>query len=87
MAVSGLGFGLYIAVDLALVLDVLPDRDNAAKNLGVFNMASAIPFSLAPALAPAILAVGGGSYGALYIAAGVSAVIGALAIVRVKGVR
>ncbi|HJP88190.1 MAG TPA: MFS transporter [Candidatus Limnocylindrales bacterium] len=87
MAVSGLGFGMYFAVDLALVLDVLPDRQNAAKNLGVFNMASAIPFSLAPAIAPAILAAGGGSYGVLYMAAGVSAVLGALAITRVKGVR
>ena len=34
MAVSGLGFGLYMAVDLALVADVLPDEDTAAKDLG-----------------------------------------------------
>ena len=26
MAIGGLGFGLYMAVDLALVADVLPDR-------------------------------------------------------------
>lgn len=87
MAMSGLGFGMYLAVDLALVLDVLPDKENAAKNLGVFNMASAIPFSLAPAIAPTILALGNGSYGALYAAAGACAVIGALAIMPVKGVR
>jgi len=87
MAIGGLGFGLYVAVDLALVVDVLPDQDNAAKDLGVFNMAGALPFSIAPGVAPAILAIGGGSYGVLYGVAGVCAVAGALTILPVKRVR
>jgi MFS family permease len=87
MAIGGLGFGVYVAVDLALVVDVLPDSDNAAKDLGVFNIAGALPFSVAPAIAPAILALGDGSYGVLYAVAGVWAVIGALAILPVRGVR
>jgi MFS family permease len=87
MAISGLGFGIYVAVDLALVVDVLPDRDNAAKDLGVFNMAGALPFSIAPAIAPAVLAIGSGSYAILYAVAGVCAIIGAVAILPVKGVR
>ena len=45
------------------------------------------PFSIAPAIAPAILAIGSGSYTALYAIAGVCAVIGAVAILRVRGVR
>ena len=76
-----------MAVDLALVADVLPDLDNAAKDLGVLNMAGALPFSIAPAIAPAILAIGGGSYGVLYAVAGVCAIIGAAAILPVKQVR
>jgi MFS family permease len=87
MAIGGLGFGMYVAVDLALVADVLPDQASAAKDLGVLNMAGALPFSIAPAIAPAILALGGGSYGVLYAVAGVCAVIGAGAILPVKGVR
>jgi MFS family permease len=87
MAIGGLGFGIYVAVDLALVVDVLPDKDNAAKDLGVFNIAGALPFSIAPAIAPAILAIGSGSYGVLYAVAGVCAIIGAFAILPVKGVR
>jgi MFS family permease len=87
MAISGLGFGMYMAVDLALVADVLPDRDSTAKDLGVFNMAGALPFAMAPAIAPAILAVGNGSYGVLYAVAGVCAISGAFAILPVKGVR
>jgi MFS family permease len=86
MAVSGLGFGGYMAVDLALVADVLPG-DAHAKDLGVLNIANALPFSVAPALAPAVLAVGGGSYGLLYAVAGVSAFLGAAAILPVKRVR
>ena len=51
MAIGGLGFGVYMAVDLALVVDVLPDSDNAAKDLGVLNIAGALPFSVAPGIA------------------------------------
>jgi len=87
MAIGGLGFGFYVAVDLALVADVLPDQANAAKDLGVMNIAGALPSSVAPAIAPVILALGSGSYGVLYIVAGVCAVIGAGAILPVKRVR
>ena len=87
MAISALGFGVYLAVDLALVVDVLPNRATAAKDLGVFNIAGALPFSIAPALAPAILAVGGGSYTVLYAFAGACAIVGAAAVLPVKRVR
>ena len=87
MAISGLGFGVFAAVDLALVADVLPHPGSNGKDLGVFNIAAALPFSLAPALAPAILAIGGGSYAVLYAVAGVCAILGAGAILRVKRVR
>ena len=87
MVIDGLGFGVYVAVDLALVVDVLPDKDNAAKDLGVFNIAGALPFSIAPAIAPVILAMGGGSYGVLDAVAGLCAIIGAFAVLPVKRVR
>ena len=86
MAIGGLGFGLYLAVDLALVADVLPEKSRG-KDLGVFNIAAALPFALAPTIAPAILAAGGGSYSVLYAVAGVCAVLGAVAILPVKRVR
>lgn len=87
MGIGGLGFGMYMAVDLALVVDVLPDADTAAKDLGVLNIAGALPFALAPAVAPALLSVGGDSYALLYTVAGASALLGALAILPVRGVR
>jgi len=87
MAIGGLGFGVYVAVDLALVVDVLHDKRSAAKDLGVFNIAAALPFSLAPAIAPAILAIGNGSYTVLYAVAGLCALAGAVAILPVRRVR
>jgi hypothetical protein len=51
------------------------------------NIVGALPFSIAPAIVPAILALGGGSYGVLYAVAGLCAVIGAFAVLPVKRVR
>jgi MFS family permease len=87
MALGGLGFGMYMAVDVALVVDVLPDPDQAAKDLGVLNIAGALPFSLAPAIAPVILHLGGGSYGFLFTVAGGCAIAGAAAVLPIKAVR
>ncbi len=70
-----------------IFLGTLAQSDNAAKDLGVFNIAGALPFSIVPAIAPAILALSGGSYGVLYAVAGLCAVIGAFAVLPVKGVR
>lgn len=87
--VSSTGLGIYLAVDQALVVDILPNRGkDAAKNMGVMNIANALPQSVAPALAPLLLAIAGGeNYTALFCAAAAIALGGALAILKVKGVR
>lgn len=87
IAVGGVGFGMYFAVDLALVADVLPDPSRAAKDLGVFNYAGALPFTIAPVVAPAILTAGGGSYPLLYAVAAGCAALGAVAILPVRAAR
>jgi MFS family permease len=87
MVISGVGFGTYMAVDLALVVDVLPDAKSAAKDLGLLNIAGALPFAVAPAVAPSLLALGGGSYGFLYAVAGGCALMGAAAVLPIRGVR
>ncbi|MEF2074585.1 MFS transporter [Consotaella aegiceratis] len=91
IAVSSLGLGVYMAVDQALVVDVLPDREtNAGKNMGVLNIANAVPQSIAPAVAPLILSIGSptaSNYPLLFAVAAACAFLGALAIAPVKGVR
>lgn len=87
--ILGLSYGAYLAVDLALVFEVLPDRERAGKDLGVFNMANALPQSLAPALGGALVAgVGGGTnFGPLLISAGLIAAVGAVLTMFIRGVR
>ena len=76
-----------MAVDLAVVADVLPDSASVAKELGVMNIAGALLVSIGPALAPMVLAAGGGSYAFPYAVAGACAVASAGANLRVRQVR
>jgi MFS family permease len=88
VALTGMGHGVYEGVDLALVTDVLPDRDqHAAKDLGLLNVANTLPQVIAPLCAPAILAVSHGDYALLFAVAGAVAMLGAAVLVALKNVR
>jgi MFS family permease len=85
--VNGLGFGLYMACDTALMTEVLPGGGtNAAKDMGILNIATNIPQALSPALAGVTIAAAGG-YPALFIVGMIAVAVGALALVPVKSVR
>lgn len=88
-AIMGFAWGMYIAVDLALVLQVLPDPLNNGKDLGVFNMANALPQSLAPAFGAFLLkTLGDGTdFGPLLITAAICGVIGAVLTMFIRSVR
>src|SRR6478609_3250419 len=47
-AFIGIGGGLFFAVDQALCIDVLPDPENTAKDLGVLNIANTLPAMVVP---------------------------------------
>ncbi|MFE3260696.1 MFS transporter [Nocardia sp. NPDC059229] len=78
-----IGFGTFLAVDQALVTQVLPDADSAAKDLGIINIASTLPSTFAPMAAAAIVTASHG-YGTLYPVVAFVAGLGALAILPVK---
>jgi MFS family permease len=87
-AILGAAYGIYVGIDLALVMDVLPNEEDTAKDLGVFNMANMMPQSLAPLLGAILLGLGAGAnYDLLLCAAAASAFLGALTILPVKKVR
>ncbi len=82
----GAGYGVFLAVDTALITQVLPAAADRAKDLGVVNAATAAPQVLAPALAaPLVTHLGG--YPALYATTAVVTVLGATMVVKVRSVR
>jgi MFS family permease len=88
VAVAGIGHGVYEGVDLALVTEVLPDRDrHAAKDLGLLNVANALPQVITPLAAPAILSASHGGYALLFLVAGAVPVLGAALLAPIKRAR
>ncbi|MFF4182071.1 MFS transporter [Streptomyces sp. NPDC001691] len=84
--VLGVGYGVYTSVDFALLTDVLPSATDRGRDLGVINIANALPQVLAPAIAaPVVTHLGG--YTALYALAGVIGVGGSVLVGRIRGVR
>jgi MFS family permease len=86
---TGIGQGVYVPIDLALGAAVLPEGGRqAGKDMGVFGIAGWLSYTVAPAMAPMLLAIGGeDNYPALFLAAAVFALVGALCIQPIKGVR
>ncbi|MFE9097750.1 MFS transporter [Streptomyces sp. NPDC007264] len=84
-AVLGVGFGVFTSVDFALMTDVLPTALDRGKDLGVINVANALPQVAAPALAAPIVTHLGG-YRVLYLVAAVIGLGGALLVGRIRGV-
>lgn len=85
-AVNGLGFGCYMAVDTALVTMVLPKSEDAARDMGILNVANAGPQIAAPFIAGLIVQLSGG-YTALFLVAAVLSLLGALAVRPIRSVR
>ncbi len=84
-AVLGAGYGVYLAVDFALCTEVLPDAAARAKDLGVINIANALPQVFAPFLG-AFLIAGLGGYGTLYSVAAAVCVLGSVLVTRIRSV-
>lgn len=82
--VLGLSWGVFTAVDQALVNEVLPDERRRARDVGIMNITIAGANILSPLLAAFALVQLGG-YPQLYAAALVAC--GAVLVYRVKGVR
>lgn len=99
-AVLGTGYGIYQAVDFALITQVLPGADERGKDLGVINIAAALPQVVAPAVVGLIITGAKAAdlpvvtkgdawsvgYGLVYILAFVVSLLGALFVTKIKGV-
>ncbi len=85
-AFLGAGYGAYMSVDQALVTAVLPDAATRAQDLGIMNVGSVGPQALAP-LAAGLIITSLGGYPVLFAASGVTTVVGALLVFRIRSVR
>jgi MFS family permease len=80
----GTGFGAYLAVDQALITQVLPAAKNRAKDLGIINIAIVGPAAIGPAIAAPITSLIG--YPALFGATTIVAALGSILVWRIKSV-
>lgn len=86
------GIGMFSAVDQALLLDVIPEREtDAGRFMGITGFATSIPQAVAPLIASAVLVVGvtGGekNYSLLFLIAAALVLGGGLVILRIRSVR
>ena len=85
-AIAGFGYGVYTSVDQALNVDVLPDEEQAGKDLGILNLSTTAGQTVGP-LVTSALVVSTGGYGLVFPVAIVAALLGAFFITRIKSVK
>jgi MFS family permease len=83
--VAGIGYGIYLSVDQALMVEVLPSTGGEAKELGFLSLGNTAPIVLAPIAGGAVVTAVG--YQPLFVISAVSAVAGAAAILAIRRVR
>jgi MFS family permease len=73
-AVNGIGFSITAGITLAYTIATIVDSRHGGRDIGLMNIALALPLSLAPFIAPLFLYMGspgGDNFVALYIAGAV----------------
>ena len=81
----GLGYGVYLSVDQALVTQVLPSAAARGKDLGLINIANSGPQVVAPAIAAPLVSQFGG-YPALYLGVAVITTAGSVFVWKIRSV-
>ena len=84
--ILGLGYGCFLSVDQALATQVLPDAHTRGKDLGIMNIATAVPQAIAPLIGAFVVAALAGFQG-LFVLSAVAAMLGALAVLPIRSVR
>jgi MFS family permease len=81
----GIGFGMYLSTDQALVTQVLPSAAERARSLGMMSVASSAGQALAPALAAPVVTYLGG-FRTLYLCAAAIVLLGSAGVWRIRSV-
>jgi MFS family permease len=84
--VGGVAFGVYYAVDAALMSEVLPNQDSRARDLGILNTATTGGQVLAPAASAVLVGIGIG-FAPVFVGAMVACALGAVLVRPIKSVK
>jgi MFS family permease len=93
MITCNIAIGVFSAVDQALILDVLPEREaEAGRFMNIVAFSTNIPHSIAPIIGAGLLSIGAGAggdknYSIVYVAAALFTILGGIAVLKVKSVR
>jgi MFS family permease len=83
--ILGLGYGVYLSVDQALITQVLPSTAGRAKDLGVLNIAATLPAVLGPAIAAPLVSTLGG-YPTLFLTVAGLVVLSSALVWKIRSV-
>ncbi len=86
-ALFACGVGCHTAAEFAMMLELMPSRDRAARDLGVLNLSNIAPQIVAPLAATLILAQPGATIRSVFAAAAVAALAGATLLGVMRAVR
>ncbi|MBU5422407.1 MFS transporter [Cellulomonas hominis] len=84
--IAGFGYGVYTSVDQALNVDVLPNEEEAGKDLGILNLSTTAGQTVGPLITSALVVATGG-YGLVFPVSIAAALLGAFAVTRIRSVR
>jgi len=82
---AGLAMGAYNSIDQALLISILPNKDERAKDLGILNLSNTLGNMMGPILASAVISVVG--YRLLFPAEMIICILSGLAISRIKSAK
>ena len=95
--IAGLGYGVYNAIDQALNVSVLPNPDEAGKDLGILNLANTLSMVIGSLMTSAIVVIvknithttttPTSAYTVVFIVAIIVVLVAAWLIMRIKKVK
>lgn len=81
---AGIGMGIWNSLDNLLNLQVIPDRQQVAFFLGIYNLGNTITQAVAPIIAACVITLFG--FSAIFIVSFVFAIVGGTAIFLIRSV-
>jgi hypothetical protein len=86
-ALFGTGFGLYLGIDIALAVRVLPNAQSRGKDLGIMYTSIFLPLIVTPLLGASILNSFANNFSLLFTTAAIASLLAAGCILPIRSVK